>query len=320
MPTYTVLSLMNNPTKNWLYLHDGKPGHVNQLRGLSEAVATKQRNHASVWLDVTTLSASQRLFARGEKISSLQTADVIVAAGHSTHWLALLLGKKWRAHTAVVMRPSWPLSWFDSVIMPKHDACKALTASNIFLTQGAMNTLGRQSHDPRNKGLVLLGGQSKHFNWPSTHVTRQVSAIIESQPELDWTVTDSRRCPAPQLSSIQTACPDTTVKSHNDCPKGWLAEQMCQARSIWVTPDSVSMVYEALSSGAKCGLLELPPRKPNRINTHMQSLIANGKIDSVTSQGIIRAATKPLPRLNEAEKAAQWLHDKLLAATQGEAG
>lgn len=307
MPTCIVRSLMNNSTKHWLYLHDGKPGHLNQLRGLAEAVATKSPGHTSAWLDVTTLSASHRLLARGEAIRSLKTADVIVAAGHSTHWLALLLGRKWHAHTAVVMRPSWPLSWFGSVIMPKHDASKALTASNVYLTEGALNAVGQQRYEPGNKGLVLLGGQSKHFKWPSAQVTRQVCAILDSQPELDWTVADSRRSPELQLLSIQSARPDATIQSHKSCPHGWLTEQMRQANSVWVTPDSVSMVYEALSCGADVGLIELPPKAQNRINRSMLALIANGKVSSATQEANLRLASVPLPRLNEAEDAAEWL-------------
>ncbi|MGB0189032.1 MAG: ELM1/GtrOC1 family putative glycosyltransferase [Aequoribacter sp.] len=298
---------MNNSAKQWLYLHDGKPGHVNQLRGLSEAVATKQPNHTSIWLDVTTLSFTQRLFARMETVLPLEAVDVIVAAGHKTHWLALLLGNKLQAHTAVIMRPSWPMAWFDSVIMPKHDANNTPTASNTHLTEGAINALGMQIHEPRNQGLVLLGGQSKHFDWPAAQVTRQVCAIIDSQPDLEWTVADSRRSPELQLANIRNARPGARIQSHKTCPQGWLMEQMQQAERVWVTPDSVSMVYEALSCGADVGFIELPPKAPNRINRSILALIAEGKVSSVTQAATVELASAPLPRLNEAESAAAWL-------------
>jgi mitochondrial fission protein ELM1 len=298
---------MNNSTKQWLYLHDGKPGHLNQLRGLNASVTSKQPNHSSVWLDVTNLSLTQRLFARIETVMPLKTVDVIVAAGHKTHWLALLLGKKLQAHTAVIMRPSWPMAWFDSVIMPKHDANNTSPAANTHLTEGAINALGMQIHEPHNKGLVLLGGGSKHFEWPAEQVTRQVGAIIDSQPELNWTVADSRRSPELQLENIHHARPSARIQSHKTCPQGWLIEQMQQADSVWVTPDSVSMVYEALSCGAHVGLIELPAKGTNRINRSMLALIAEGKVSSATQAATIRLASAPLPRLNEAESAATWL-------------
>ncbi|EGG29185.1 hypothetical protein IMCC3088_2105 [Aequoribacter fuscus] len=307
MHIYTALSLMTNFTKHWLYLHDGKPGHLSQLRGLSEAVAAKRPTDTSSWLDVTTLSLPEKLVARGDSFRSLQTADVIVAAGHSTHWLALCLGKRLRAHTAVVMRPSWPLTGFDSIIMPKHDALNTAVGARVHLTEGAINALGQQNHQPSNKGLVLLGGQSKHFEWPSAQVTRQVCAIVNSEPELDWTVADSRRSPERQLSDIYTACPNLTIQRHDTCPRGWLAEHMREANSVWVTPDSVSMVYEALSCGADVGLIELPPKAKNRINRSMQAMIVEGKVSSVTQACTVTLATDPLPRLNEAETAATWL-------------
>lgn len=307
MLIYTALSLMTNFTKHWLYLHDGKPGHLNQLRGLSEAIAAKRPTHTSSWLDVTTLSLPEKLVARGDSFRSLKTVDVIVAVGHSTHWLALFLGKQLRAHTAVVMRPSWPLTGFDSIIMPKHDALKTAVAARVHLTEGAINPLGQQNHEPSNKGLVLLGGHSKHFEWPSAQVTRQVCAIVDSQPELKWIVADSRRSPERQLSDIYTARPSVTIQRHDTCPKGWLVEHMREANSVWVTPDSVSMVYEALSCGADVGLIELPPKAKNRINRSMQAMIAKGKVNSVTQACTLRLATDPLPRLNEAETAANWL-------------
>jgi mitochondrial fission protein ELM1 len=307
MLTCTDHSLMASSYKHWLYLHDGKPGHLNQLRGLSEALAAKQPDDKSFWLDVTTLSFTERLVARGEQLNSLKSVDVIVAAGHSTHWLTLMLGRKLSAHTVVVMRPSWPLAWFDSVIMPKHDTIDTEVVSNVYLTEGAMNVLGHQTHHSSNKGLVLIGGDSKHFSWPSKQVTAQVCAIIDSQPELEWTVTDSRRSPERQLSDVQTACPNATMQNHNNCPKGWLVEQMRYANSIWVTPDSVSMVYEALSSGADVGLIELSPKAQNRINRSMLALIAEKKVSSVSQACVINLASEPLPRLNEAESAAAWL-------------
>ena len=298
---------MNNSPKHWLYLHDGKPGHFNQLLGLSEALAAKNPAHTSSWLNVSRLTFANKMLATGAEVRSVPAADVIVAAGHSTHWLTLILGKKFGAHTVVVMRPSWPVAWFDSVIMPKHDAANRSLASNIHVTEGAMNILGSQSYQPNNKGLVLLGGDSKHFDWPKEQVTSQVCTIMRTHPGLEWTVADSRRTPQSQLLNIQAVYPNASLQSHSNCPKGWLVEQMRQANVIWISPDSVSMVYEALSSGAAVGLIELPPKTKNRINHSMLKLIAEGKVSSVTKDSEITLANAPLPRLNETEKAAAWL-------------
>jgi len=38
---------------------------------------------------------------------------------------------------------------------------------------------------------------------------------------------------------------------------------LCEADEVWVSEDSVSMIYEALSSGARVGLLPVPRLKPN---------------------------------------------------------
>ena len=302
---------MTNSTSHWLYLHDGKPGHLNQLRGFAHAITKLHPHASSSWFDVSRLTMYQRFSGRCAELQTLPKADVIIATGHSTHWLVLLLRKKWKSHTVIVMRPSWPTSWFDSVIMPKHDIKGDKVRSNVYLTEGAMNMVGSQKYLPRNKGLVLLGGNSKHFEWPDEQITQQVSAIIESHPELEWTVTDSRRSPSKQIADIQLACPAATYQDYRNCPKDWLLEKISQSDTIWITPDSVSMVYEALSSGARVGLIELPPKAQNRINRGMLTLITEGKVSAINLEAEITIARTPLPRLNEAKNAAQWLTYRL---------
>jgi mitochondrial fission protein ELM1 len=42
----------------------------------------------------------------------------------------------------------------------------------------------------------------------------------------------------------------------------WLPTQLARADQAWVTADSVSMVYEALTAGAAVGVLDVPrPRQ-----------------------------------------------------------
>ncbi|MDI6797472.1 MAG: ELM1/GtrOC1 family putative glycosyltransferase, partial [Desulfatibacillaceae bacterium] len=43
---------------------------------------------------------------------------------------------------------------------------------------------------------------------------------------------------------------------------GWVEEQYAQSRHAWVTADSVSMVYEALSAGCLTGIIPVHWKKP----------------------------------------------------------
>ncbi len=308
---YIAPSLMDKSHRKWLYLHDGKPGHLSQLQGLSQAIVAQQPSDQNEWLNVADLFWWQRLLAQSPELRGIAKPDVIVAAGHRTHWAALLLGRRWQAHTAVIMRPSLPISMFNSVIMPKHDSKAIATPDNVYLTEGALNKLGERSFQASEQGLILLGGHSKHFEWPSDQISQQVLAIVRSQPQLEWTIADSRRTPKQQLARLQQLCPEANFQAHNTCPTGWLNEQMSRSKCLWITPDSVSMVYEALSSGAQCGLIDLPPKASNRINQSMLRLIAEGKVETIGRDLTRRHASQPLPRLNEARGAAEWLISRL---------
>lgn len=58
---------------------------------------------------------------------------------------------------------------------------------------------------------------------------------------------------------------------------GWLPDQLIRAEVSWVTRDSVSMVYEALSAGARVGLLDVPLRgRPGKLTRGLENLVRDG--------------------------------------------
>ncbi len=50
-------------------------------------------------------------------------------------------------------------------------------------------------------------------------------------------------------------------------------EEMQKAEAVWVTEDSVSMIYEALTAGCKVGLIQIDRVKEDRITRSVQHLI-----------------------------------------------
>ena len=50
--------------------------------------------------------------------------------------------------------------------------------------------------------------------------------------------------------------------------------------SAWVTLDSVSMIFEALTAGLGVGLLEVPVRRVDRISALATSLVNRGQVTS----------------------------------------
>jgi mitochondrial fission protein ELM1 len=67
---------------------------------------------------------------------------------------------------------------------------------------------------------------------------------------------------------------------HQQTPPGWLAGKLSALETVWVTEDSVSMIYEALSGGAKVGVLEMPRLRPGaRVIRGLEVLRAEGYFD-----------------------------------------
>ncbi len=228
--------------------------------------------------------------------------DLIVAAGHQTHRRALVLKWRLRLPLCVLMKPSLPRWLFDFCIVPKHDGWR--DSDRVLTTYGAINNVQPQPKNS-NSGLVLLGGESRHADWQSDEIVRQVITIVHEDSERHWTIADSRRSPPDLLEHFSSL--NVSVMPWASCPSGWLADALGRTERVWVTPDSVSMVYEALSGGCQVGLLDLPMRN-TRVAKGMQALVETQRVMTFDS----RHQPWPAPRpLAEADRAAQWLLERL---------
>lgn len=208
-----------------------------------------------------------------ERLQQLPPPDLVIGAGHNTHWPILRARRQYGGRSVVIMRPSLPISWFDFVIVPEHDRPPAL--ENVIQTQGALAEPLPDIPLEAGRGLVLFGGPSRHFQWDAAKVTAVTERLLK-QP-LKWILADSRRTPQETLS--QFAGSDAELMPWQKSPPGWLAEQMSRAAHIWITADSVSMVFEALQSRARVGVITLPSRRvQNKIRSATQRLLDQGLV------------------------------------------
>ena len=212
------------------------------------------------------------------QLRDLPPPDLIVGAGHRSHWAILLARRQFGGQSVVIMRPSLPLRWFDFAIIPEHDRPPPL--GNVILSQGALTEPLPLGQRQPGRGLILLGGPSKHFAWDAAAVRNSVSRLLEAPGE--WIVSDSRRTPSGTLDGLDRS--GAEICHWGDCPPGWLAEQLAQAEQIWVTGDSVSMLFEALQSEARVGVIQLPSRRrANKVRAAVQRLLDQGIVtDRVT--------------------------------------
>jgi mitochondrial fission protein ELM1 len=66
-------------------------------------------------------------------------------------------------------------------------------------------------------------------------------------------IANSRRTPE-ALGKVLFERYGQRFQSWDACPQGWLVDTLAVTDSVWVTEDSVSMVYEALTAGLPCRL------------------------------------------------------------------
>jgi len=287
-------------------LSDGKPGHRNQCLGLAEAIARLTLSHILV-IDVTTRNPFSSSIQILKEAKALPHPDVIIAAGHATHIALLTLGKKLAAPTVVLMKPSLPCALFDACLIPQHDLKGADHPCYIIPTIGALNRI-QAGTSTSNRGLMMIGGPSKEFAWDGELLQRAISEIVANSA-LEWHLTDSRRTPLGFLDTISSL--QLTIHPHQQTTPDWLPAQLADVDQAWVTQDSVSMIYEALSSRASVGILPLPPLKNlSKISRAVEQLCAHQQAAFFSDWQKCHQLPASSP-LREADRCAQLLLQSL---------
>lgn len=253
-----------------LLLSDGKPGHENQSLGLAEAMARLR----PVVIRTIRLDAGKECIGKIRLALAAETRPgFIIAAGHSTNIPLLFAARKYGAHSIVLMKPGLPMSWFGTCIVPEHDFTTPPDATNIITSKGALNRV-LPAQGERNGKLFLIGGPSKTHGYDERALVR---SIVEIAAEGGWELADSRRTPASFLPTLEKEAPGIIIHRHQETQPGWLAGRLSTAQLVRVTEDSVSMIYEALTGGAKVGVLDMPRLRPNaRVIRGLETLKSQG--------------------------------------------
>ena len=289
---------------------DGLSGHDAQSNGLclaiKEIVSIEQFD-----LDIDSIknclkNLLLKKFPMGE---DLPNPDIIIGAGHGTHLTMLTARYIRKGKIIVLMKPSLPLNLFDICIIPKHDSPPK--QKNVIETTGALNSIEFNKHKQKNKGLILIGGPSNHYQWSNKLIAQQINEIISTHKEIDWTIANSRRTPKNMLSMITASTKKKyEIINYNDSPKKNIKQLVFASETIWVTPDSVSMIFESLSSGALVGLFNLKEKKTTRITIQINNLVSNNNITTFGSWKKKNKLKNNNLELNEAHRCALVLQKK----------
>ncbi len=208
--------------------------------------------------------------------------DVMIGTGSHTH-IPMLSGKRYgNALVCTCMAPAWMLRRrFDLCFVPRHDGIAA--GKNIFLTFGPPNcSEAGEGHDQK-KGLILLGGtDTKSHLWNSTGIIGYVQDLIVEEAEKEWTIASSPRTPEETVSLIEGIArqfPNVRFFKFQDTESGWIERQYYTNKTVWVTADSMSMVYEALTAGCCVGILPVVwKKKKNKFRSSEETLLQRGMV------------------------------------------
>jgi uncharacterized protein len=118
---------------------------------------------------------------------------------------------------------------------------------------------------------LLIGGVSKHFEWDSDAIQVQIKSILARTPDTQWTLTTSRRTPGEFLAAAAAPQSDGRPPHRHRARLAARAAFPC-CGTVWVTPDSASMVFEALTAGADVGVFDLPVNPKSRVGRAIADL------------------------------------------------
>jgi len=299
---------MNDVSVIWQFT-DQKPGHENQSNGLIQAIKNRRAAQSHRVIVPNSFWAFIKVVLSGSlynQLKHLPKPSYLIAVGRRTH-LPMLLAHWWFGGKSIVLsKPLWPKYWFDYLILPAHDRCKS--RANLLTTHGAMNSVTPSNKHSNNSAIILIGGPSKHYHWDSNKVIQQISELVSSTTDVIWKVANSRRTPKEFSEHLHSVLPRLELVDYKTVDNTWLPEKLASAGQVWVSPDSVSMVYEALTSGAVTGCFMLEPKnRHSRIVDGLTILIEQHMLTSFEQWQTSHKLTPPPQQLYEAQRAADWI-------------
>ncbi len=254
------------------WFKDSKIGHEKQVNAILENLALTQdllieERYISnpVWLELL-------LYLLKIKPKQDSIPDIIIGAGSKTTIPMLRYKIDRKTKVISVMRPQFFESKFDLIVAPRHDY--KVVPDNVFTYIGS---IAKVNINPKLEeiGLIVIGGVNKHFNFDDDYLISQIDFVISLFPDTSWIVFNSRRTPKSFNERIKK---NTSIKKFIDINKNFepLNDYLSKAKFKFVTPDSVNMIFESLSSSGETYLFDMYSTRENKI-TRLIDEIKNNK-------------------------------------------
>lgn len=254
-------------------LLDGRPGHEKQTMGIIQALQNRVpvqliKINVSHFTVFDKVIQTCRLYLPGVGLShpELDKVDLLIGTGTRTHLPMLLYKKKYALPVITCMTPPKHLrKIFDLCFIPEHDGENE--DENTMLTIGAPNSSQNKREHRKECGLILLGGvDPKSHRWDSSRVIKMVEKVVKTDSQKSWTISSSPRTPqdiAKMIKQLVGKYKNIQFFDYTDTPRGWIEKQYDKNSEVWVTADSISMIYEAITAGCKVGVFPMDWLKEN---------------------------------------------------------
>jgi len=291
-------------------ISDGRVGHDSQSKGLIKALnLIKPCDCHDIDITDKKYGILDFLFKKFTTIEQLPDPDIIIGAGHHTH-LPILCAKRTRGgKSIVIMKPSISASCFDFCFIPEHDNPKI--ADNILTTKGAINCITPSAEHIGDHGLILIGGPSRHFYWDNEYLMQQLKEILNTHIDIKWEVSDSARTPEETRKALAALrAPNAEYYDYSSTGATWVARRLNLAANVWVSADSVSMIYEALTSGSAVGLLDVPACGTSKLTNNIAGLVEDSMTTPYSKWLVEGKLVRPPVLLNEAKRCAEYIFEK----------
>ncbi len=272
------------------WFKDSKIGHEKQVRAILDNLACSEdfileeiSSNNPIWLELLLYMLKIR-----PKIDSIP--DVIIGAGSKTN--IPMLRHKLHKKTKVisVMKPQFFQKRFDLILAPRHDFLAI--PENVHTYIGSLAKV-RISNDLENIGLIVIGGINRHFDFNHDHILLQINFITSLYPEINWIVFNSRRTPQKFNTEIKK---NKDIKKFVNFNENFepLDNYISKAKIKFITPDSINMIFESLSSSGETFLFEMKKFKDNKITMLIEDIKLNKFVGYLEKQQVEGSGIKKL--------------------------
>ena len=318
-----------------VWIKDGRKGHEKQVEALLDALGeftnfklTTLQSRTSTWQGYFYYYICRVLGVFWIKYIRKNTLvlepgvhiDWVIGAGQASYpWMLILKQLCIKHHKTGpkllgVLSPQYGKKHFDILCLPEHTKKSMqhwqskLAATRFWYFIGALAKTSQNKVEP-DIAMFTIGGVSKRYSIQASRILKLLTKVLEKFPEKKWYVFTSKRTP----TSIEEGLKDLRKTYANVvCDNSVYDEIIQKAGTKMVTADSVSMIYECLSTRGKTYFVDLPIKREDAIVKASQRLISEKSIGQVqyderTNNLILTDQDQDAQPLQEAERMARLL-------------